>query len=123
MARPKIIETPKQIHDRQKLAVLTRILRVALGLSQLELAKRTGLSFSTIAKFENGELRLHENKKAKIFSLFDEAGLHYSINTVHSIKGMTESEREPESVGRHRTIGSYSSYSCTELVVCGESID
>ena len=80
MARPKIIETPKQIHDRQKLAVLTRILRVALGLSQLELAKRTGLSFSTIAKFENGELRLHENKKAKIFSLFDEAGLHYSIN-------------------------------------------
>ena len=78
MARPKIEETEEDIRQRQRTAVLVRLLRTALGLNQRELSERIGLSFSGVAKLENGTMRLNPEKLKEIFAFFDEAGLQYA---------------------------------------------
>ena len=80
MGRPKIEETPQQIQDRQRIAIMIRILRSALGLSQLELSELVGLSYSGIAKLEKGTMRLNRQKTDEILRIFDQAGLIYHQN-------------------------------------------
>ena len=80
MARPKIEETEEDIRQRQRTAVLIRLLRTALGLNQRELSERIGLSFSGVAKLENGTMRLNQEKLEEIFAFFDGAGLQYTHN-------------------------------------------
>ena len=77
MVRPKLEETPEEIRNRQKTAIMIRVLRSAIGLNQRELSERVGLSFSGIAKVENGTMRLNAEKLEEIFAFFDAAGLRY----------------------------------------------
>ena len=78
MARPKITETKEQINERKKLAIMVRILRATLGISQRDISHMTDLSFSAIAKLEYGDIRLHPDKLQELLKIFDEAGVQYS---------------------------------------------
>ena len=78
MGRNKITETPDQIQERKKLAILVRVLRATLGISQRELSVMTGLSFSALAKLEYGDIRLDPDKVNDIFGIFKAAGVEYS---------------------------------------------
>ena len=78
MVRPKLEETPEEIRNRQRTAIIVRVLRSAMGLNQRELSERVGLSFSGVAKLEDGTLRLNTTKLTEIFAFFEEAGLRYT---------------------------------------------
>ncbi len=78
MGRSKIVETKIQVQNRKRLGVLVRILRSAFGLTQSGLAEASGLSFSTIAKFEHGDLRLTDETLLMLFSVFDVDGVTYN---------------------------------------------
>jgi len=78
MGRNKITETLDQIQERKKLAILVRVLRATLGISQRELSVMTGLSFSALAKLEYGDIRLHPDKVKDVFEVFKTAGVEYS---------------------------------------------
>lgn len=81
MGRKKILETDEQIRDRKRLAVLIRVLRATLGLSQRDLSIMTGLSFSSVAKLEYGDIRLSAEKLNELFSIFNAAGVEYSYES------------------------------------------
>jgi len=78
MVRPKLEETPEEIRNRQRTAIIVRVLRSAMGLNQRELSERVGLSFSGVAKLEDGTMRLNSAKLDQIFAFFEEAGLSYT---------------------------------------------
>jgi len=78
MVRPKLEETPEEIRNRQRTAIVVRVLRSAMGLNQRELSERVGLSFSGVAKLEDGTMRLNSAKLDQIFAFFEEAGLSYT---------------------------------------------
>jgi transcriptional regulator with XRE-family HTH domain len=78
MVRPKLEETPEDIRTRQRTAIMIRVLRSAMGLNQRQLSERVGLSFSGVAKLEDGTLRLNTTKLTEIFAFFEEAGLSYT---------------------------------------------
>jgi transcriptional regulator with XRE-family HTH domain len=78
MGRTKILETKKQIQNRKRLGVLLRVLRGAFGLTQAGLAEASGLSFSAIAKFERGNLRLSDETLALVFAVFEVNGVAYN---------------------------------------------
>lgn len=78
MVRPKLEETPEEIRNRQRTAIIVRVLRSAMGLNQRELSERVGLSFSGVAKLEDGTMRLNFAKLDQIFAFFEEAGLSYT---------------------------------------------
>jgi len=78
MGRTKILETKKQIQNRKRLGVLVRVLRGAFGLTQAGLAEASGLSFSAIAKFERGDLRLSDETLALVFAVFEVDGVSFS---------------------------------------------
>lgn len=78
MVRPKLEETPEEIRNRQRTAIIVRVLRSAMGLNQRELSERVGLSFSGVAKLEDGTMRLNAAKLDQIFAFFEEAGLSYT---------------------------------------------
>jgi transcriptional regulator with XRE-family HTH domain len=80
MVRPKLEETPEEIRNRQRTAIIIRVLRSAMGLTQRELSERVGLSFSGIAKLEDGTMRLNTAKLNQIFAFFKEAGLSYKYS-------------------------------------------
>jgi len=78
MVRPKLEETEEEIRNRQRTAIIVRVLRSAMGLNQRELSERVGLSFSGVAKLEDGTMRLNSAKLDQIFAFFEEAGLSYT---------------------------------------------
>ena len=78
MGRTKILETKKQLQNRKRLGVLVRVLRGAFGLTQSGLAEASGLSFSAVAKFERGDLRLSDETLAVLFSVFEVDGVSFS---------------------------------------------
>ena len=78
MGRNKIVETEEQIRERKRLAVMLRVLRATLGLSQRDLSLITGLSFSAVAKLEYGDIRLNPEKLRDLLAVFDAAGVEYS---------------------------------------------
>jgi transcriptional regulator with XRE-family HTH domain len=78
MGRNKIVETEGQIRERKRLAVMVRVLRATLGLSQRDLSLITGLSFSAVAKLEYGDIRLNPEKLRELLAVFDAAGVEYS---------------------------------------------
>ena len=78
MGRTKILETKKQLQNRKRLGVLVRVLRGAFGLTQSGLAEASGLSFSAVAKFERGDLRLSDETLAVLFSVFEVDGVTYN---------------------------------------------
>lgn len=78
MGRKKITETEEQVHERKRLAVLIRILRATLGVSQRDLSIMTSLSFSSIAKLEYGDIRLNPEKLSELLSIFKAAGVEFS---------------------------------------------
>lgn len=75
MGRFKIIDTDEEIILRKKNAIRFRLLRAAFGFTQNEVAKKSGLSFSTIAKFEKGTMRLNLHSTTLLFELFNHDGL------------------------------------------------
>ena len=77
MSRLKIMETQKQIITRKRLSVMIRLLRASLGLTQRQLAKAAGLSFSAVAKVERGELRLSDATLSTLLSIFNHDGLFF----------------------------------------------
>ena len=75
MGRRKIIETDYQIKNRNRLAITFRVLRSCFGLTLKQTADMTGLSFSAIAKFEKGDLRMSEETLTLLFSIFEGKGV------------------------------------------------
>ena len=78
MARPKIIETKKQIQNRHRQSITLRVLRAAFGFTQKDLALHTGVSYSTIAKFERGDLKISEETHQRLIAFFEGKGVRFS---------------------------------------------
>lgn len=77
MGRKKIAETQEQVRERKRLAVLIRVLRATLGVSQRDLSIMTGLSFSAVAKLEYGDIRLNPEKLAELLAIFTATGVEF----------------------------------------------
>ena len=62
-----------------KIIVVLRMARAAVGWSQDELAKKTGLAKTTIARIETGEAKLSAEAYFKFARLYREQGLGFDI--------------------------------------------
>ena len=77
MSRLKIIETKKETQARKRMAVTLRILRAVFGITQRQLAEASGVSFSALARFERGDLRLSDETLSAILINFNHRGVTY----------------------------------------------
>ena len=77
MGRNRYIETPVDKAQRIRDLILIRVARTALGLSQRELARVVNLHFSSLARFESGNLRLKKDHIQRILDYFQKAGVSH----------------------------------------------
>ena len=92
MARKKTVETPEMLRERMRYAVLIRTGRAALGLSQREFGSVVGLHYSSLARFESGQMRLKSAYITRILAFFEQSGL-----------GITQSEQDGVSISIPRS--------------------
>ena len=87
MSRPKIPETPEQVHERRTFAILVRMFRGAVGWSQQDLADQLGLSKASVAKLELGTMRFAPENQAALINLIHDSGVNFVFSrgslTVH----------------------------------------
>ena len=85
MGRKKIIETSNERFQRSLHAIALRSGRSALGLSQREFGEVVGIHYSSIARFENGQMRLKPLHIETIFKFLSQSGLIIVISRTNGI--------------------------------------
>jgi len=86
MPRPKVIDTPHELFNRQREAILMRAVRSALGLSQRNLAALVGVHFTTIANLEAAHSRVKPATLEAIRRVYRDAGVVFMIGTDGAIR-------------------------------------
>lgn len=80
MGRKKVVETEIERHQRAHHAIALRAGRTALGLSQREFGELVGIHYSSLARFENGQMRLKPLHIQSIIGFLSQSGLHIEIS-------------------------------------------
>jgi transcriptional regulator with XRE-family HTH domain len=80
MGRKKTVETNLERHQRAQHAIMLRAGRTALGLSQREFGKLVGVHYSSLARFETGQIRLKPSHIETIIAFLVNSGLNIAIS-------------------------------------------
>lgn len=115
--------------DAIKIIVALRMARAAVGWSQDELAKKTGLAKTTIARIETGEAKLSAEAYFKFTRLYGEQGLEFRILTGNHVtvavnEGALKTARARlADVGLRRSDRKKTTPQATHVIVEGEDQD
>ena len=116
MGRKKIVETGAEKSRRSHLAIIMRAGRTALGFSQREFGELVGVHYSSLARFETGQLRLKPLHIETMLNFLANSGLHIEISKENGIN----IQIPPHILGAMEAIEgikiSTDSYETTELV-------
>ncbi len=85
MTRKKTVETSIEKSNRAHLAVMIRAGRTALGLSQREFGELVGVHYSSLARFETGQLRLKPAHIETMLKFLMNSGLDIEISKDNGI--------------------------------------
>ena len=85
MGRKKIVETGAEKSRRSHLAIMMRAGRTALGFSQREFGELVGVHYSSLARFETGQLRLKPLHIETMLNFLANSGLHIEISKENGI--------------------------------------
>ena len=80
MGRKKAVETSLERHQRMQHAIMLRAGRTALGLSQREFGKLVGVHYSSLARFETGQIRLKPSHIETIIAFLVNSGLNIAMS-------------------------------------------
>jgi transcriptional regulator with XRE-family HTH domain len=80
MGRKKIVETSAEKSSRAHLAIMMRAGRTALGFSQREFGELVGVHYSSLARFETGQLRLKQVHIETMLKVLENSGLQIEIS-------------------------------------------
>ena len=86
MGRKKVVENSSEKSSRMRLAILVRACRTALGFSQREFGSLVGVHYSSLARFESGQMRLKPEHLESILNGLVNSGLHVDISDETGIK-------------------------------------
>ena len=116
MGRKKIVESSAEKSRRSHLAIMMRAGRTALGFSQREFGELVGVHYSSLARFETGQLRLKPLHIETMLNFLANSGLHIEISKENGIN----IQIPPHILGEMEAIEgikiSAASYEATELV-------
>lgn len=85
MGRKKVVESPSERQQRAHHAIALRAGRTALGLSQREFGELVGIHYSSLARFENGQIRLKADHIQSIIAFLVQSGLNIEISQHNGI--------------------------------------
>lgn len=80
MGRKKVVETNSEKSNRAHLAIMMRAGRTALGLSQREFGELVGVHYSSLARFETGQLRLKPLHIETMLKFLEQSGLQIEMS-------------------------------------------